>query len=574
MEQLSLAIHRSVDELSRFASEMRDALRDFIETDPLEPAVYVIKYRVKGFESLWEKLRSIESDQNQPDSRRDKIRAILEPTRESPVQLSDVLGVVDDLIGLRVVFLFDADKDRLLERLRRQEKEISPWFRIKSKPDGKPNIDQYVIDAWKRERDPSVKVRESGYTSHHVVLTFSDVDPRHIRFPDLHCEIQIRTVLEEAWGELDHHLAYKQQRREWADAELSNIKKQLAPIEDRLSSIHAAVADAAKHERWSPWVQLWKHYYIILPRDIGAPFRQQYEDARKCYQNGSYSDALNKYRALLGSELSERVPPTCLEDIRTQLAYDCALQHIYLGNPKDLRAAKGLLNEVLKRDAAHFFALFRLAHIEEQAGRLPPAIALAQKAIEALINSGGRVTNRSSEGLLAEARAYHSTLIFREAEAHLRKAYRSAGRSARSEQKSVSLRLAHGKIDEALSIVESAVEHTDGDRGVKLRLSNSVCYYNTQKCDFVKARASAENLKAATDNPLVLDTLGWLEYKSGGNKSMAVKLIDAGLNIMAQHQRKVPHIDSRVRTLQRHLSAVNRAISEERDYVEGEEYAS
>jgi len=124
-----------------------------------------IKYRVKGFDSLYEKvLRKLKSTGQQ----------------EGVVQLTD-------LLGLRVVCAFIEDLNKAEDQIRQSLQ---------------------VIEV--ERKGSNFTVKEFGYESTHYLVRVPDdiVDSFHVD-ADVVCEIQLRTILQDAWAEVEHELVYK-----------------------------------------------------------------------------------------------------------------------------------------------------------------------------------------------------------------------------------------------------------------------------------------------------------------------------------------------------------------------------
>ncbi|HUX49456.1 MAG TPA: tetratricopeptide repeat protein [Spirochaetia bacterium] len=124
-----------------------------------------IKYRVKSFESMYEKLLR-------------KLK--LTGQREGSIQMTD-------LLGLRVVCAFMEDLNKAEEQIRQT---------------------MNVVEVERKGANFSVK--EFGYESTHYLTRIPDdiADSFHVG-QDLLCEIQLRTILQDAWAEVEHELVYK-----------------------------------------------------------------------------------------------------------------------------------------------------------------------------------------------------------------------------------------------------------------------------------------------------------------------------------------------------------------------------
>lgn len=144
-----------------------------------------IKYRVKGFDNYFSKLCKLRKE---------------EPEK----------GVlISDLLGLRVICPF-------LEDLEKVEKLISANFE--------------VIELERKGERHSF--REFGYDSVHLLIL---LDPpaagQALPHTDHLCEIQLRTILQDAWAEVEHELVYK------SDLSFPNdsIKRKLASLNASLA---------------------------------------------------------------------------------------------------------------------------------------------------------------------------------------------------------------------------------------------------------------------------------------------------------------------------------------------------
>ena len=101
------------------------------------------------------------------------------------------LHEITDLAGVRVITYFPKDIDKIVGII---EKE----FKI----DPEKSIDK------RKTSDPSI----FGYASVHLVVEFSLERVKlseYSLFKDMKCEIQVRTILQHAWAEIEHDIVYK-----------------------------------------------------------------------------------------------------------------------------------------------------------------------------------------------------------------------------------------------------------------------------------------------------------------------------------------------------------------------------
>jgi len=116
------------------------------------------------------------------------------------IAAQDLLSRVTDLAGVRVLHLYQTQFDRI-HRVIMDQVARGDWS-LREAP---------VAYTWDPESTEffeqlglRTELKLSHYTSIHYV-----VKPR--LDSSLSCEIQVRTLFEEAWGEIDHHINYPQQ---------------------------------------------------------------------------------------------------------------------------------------------------------------------------------------------------------------------------------------------------------------------------------------------------------------------------------------------------------------------------
>lgn len=103
----------------------------------------------------------------------------------------NALEDVTDLAGVRIITYFVSDLDKILPLIYNE-------FNI----DLENSIDK------RKSVDPKV----FGYASVHLILSLSDARtqlPEYAAFKGLKCEVQVRTILQHAWAEIEHDIVYK-----------------------------------------------------------------------------------------------------------------------------------------------------------------------------------------------------------------------------------------------------------------------------------------------------------------------------------------------------------------------------
>lgn len=143
-------------------------------------------------------VHSIRSRMKDEDHLRDKL--IRKLANGAQIVAQDLLSQVTDLAGVRVLHLYQTQFDRI-HRVITDQIARGDWS-LRETP---------VAYTWDPESTEffeqlglRTELKLSHYTSIHYV-----VKPR--LDSSLSCEIQVRTLFEEAWGEIDHQINYPQQ---------------------------------------------------------------------------------------------------------------------------------------------------------------------------------------------------------------------------------------------------------------------------------------------------------------------------------------------------------------------------
>ncbi|TVR92739.1 MAG: tetratricopeptide repeat protein [Spirochaetaceae bacterium] len=180
--------------LEEFRRDMSTRFRR-LEIDP------AIKVRVKSFESYYKKLMA-------------RARS-LGPDAES-VEISDFLGV-------RVVCPF-------LEDLRVIEQQLRSAYR--------------VVEVERKGAEYSV--REFGYSSIHYLIQIPMEMWQRAGFDEVQiCEVQVRTILQDAWAEVEHELIYKNEFSPFDEP----LRRKLAALNANLSLSDIIFQEIREYQR-------------------------------------------------------------------------------------------------------------------------------------------------------------------------------------------------------------------------------------------------------------------------------------------------------------------------------------
>ncbi|MCD6188290.1 MAG: hypothetical protein J7K09_08995 [Desulfuromusa sp.] len=240
-----------------------------------------IKYRLKRFDNFCDKL-----------------------VRLSKLQGSELLQITD-LMGIRIVCPFLEDLE-IVEHLITQNFEILEMER---------KAEQHSF-------------HEFGYDSVHLLIRTTPLDQsRHLPHSADVCEIQLRTILQEAWAEVEHELVYK------SDINMPNhsIRRKLASLNASLNLsdlIFQEIRDYQKEIRRRGLkcrqdVELMSSDFgaihisqlpeleeIVPEKDISIPDCQDSKKLEKlmfaaleAHSNNQFQKAINIYAALLRMKL-------------------------------------------------------------------------------------------------------------------------------------------------------------------------------------------------------------------------------------------------------------------------------
>ncbi len=115
------------------------------------------------------------------------------------ISLETYKEIVTDLIGIRVLHLFKDDWKSIHE-------EIIRLWKTKETPQINVRRGDYNLEKLReslREYNCDIIVREHGYRSVHYLIGAPLIEDEEVLV-----EIQVRTVFEEAWSEIDHIIRY------------------------------------------------------------------------------------------------------------------------------------------------------------------------------------------------------------------------------------------------------------------------------------------------------------------------------------------------------------------------------
>jgi len=168
---------------SSFQSIADSLAREFVTNAEVAPFVHSIKFRTKDPESLRGKLRR-------------KAHEALERRQTFSITKQNLFVKITDLAGIRILHLYPKQMSEMKPHIENLLSEL------------KFTTIERIAYTWDEEYRQlfkklgyTTKYKPSMYTSlHHVVIAN--------RRTNFRCEIQIRTLMEEVWGEVDHTINY------------------------------------------------------------------------------------------------------------------------------------------------------------------------------------------------------------------------------------------------------------------------------------------------------------------------------------------------------------------------------
>ena len=172
--------------------------------------ISLVTHRAKDLESLLEKI---------------KRKGYRDPLKQN-----------EDFAGVRVVHLFRDDFARITELIERDFKVIRR----------------------ETKADPA-KPREFGYDANHLVVRLSGNlrGPRYDHLRPLKCEIQVRTVVQDAWAVVEHYLNYKDHRSPESQRVLSGLAATFELADKQFQDVRDSVIFGE-----------WRDHKVLLTKEL------------------------------------------------------------------------------------------------------------------------------------------------------------------------------------------------------------------------------------------------------------------------------------------------------------------
>ncbi len=198
------------EEVQSFLDGFQNSVEHYFKTNPLlknEKVIHSIKSRHKDSEHLRDKLKR----------KKGKGEIVTKET---------LLKCITDLNGVRVLHLYLQQFPIIHKEIMKKINELEDWRLVEPPkayswdPENKALFDGLEIET---------HIKETHYTSVHYV-----VKPNNEK-SDVTCEIQVRTLFEEIWGEIDHAINYPHQTDSLACKEQIRVLAKLVSTGTRLA---------------------------------------------------------------------------------------------------------------------------------------------------------------------------------------------------------------------------------------------------------------------------------------------------------------------------------------------------
>lgn len=147
-----------------------------------------------------------------------KYRDILEDSGEE----YNIQDNITDIIGLRIVCLYESNLDEVKSVL---SKEFS------------------VISETNKSKEIEAKSKEFGYKGLHLDLMLNENRqklPEYLAIGNQSFEVQIRTIVQDAWSEIDHKLKYKKQTPEKLERRIYRLAALFELADQEFEALRAA----------------------------------------------------------------------------------------------------------------------------------------------------------------------------------------------------------------------------------------------------------------------------------------------------------------------------------------------
>lgn len=452
---------KNLQPLQKFRQEIERRLQDIVDKNfPEDLPVYVLKGRIKDYESLVGKLDRRVRSGDIPEDRRAR-------------RLEDLFEMCGgDLVGVRLVLLMPGDVDRA--------RQIFSHLASGTGLDlGRWEVIRFVREKIQRKDSgdlggPDLQLRDSGYSSVHVKAGLSG-EPTYQGFV---AELQLRTLLEEAWAEPSHRLVYKGVQTPYSKRLFKLLKEQLVAADGLLQ----VIAEDAWEERFARQatcnLQVSKSY-SFHGDGLNDSQLERLARAKEHRDGGEHERARDVHRTL-ADELLE----SGKQELAGALAFEQAIDILSVGGEEHLQRAAEIYKSFSTTSLPlNFWSRFRLSFIYHEQHKPEEALEDAEASVRILETKGGEIEGFDCRGLYADALIWLGVLYWHE---YLRTPREQEERSKR-------LRLA--SLEQTRRAVGQLDREDAGTRGLWDRAHNNLAFYTIEHRNPVSLVESEQHLR-------------------------------------------------------------------------------
>ena len=201
--------------------------------------VHSVRWRVKDTSHLIEKI-----------IRKKEVKS----EKYADIDVTNYKSKIDDLIGVRAIYLFKHDWLPVHQHILSKWTPSEPVTIYHRQGD---DLDQYL-----NQPDCETKQHNDSYRSIHYIVPAGEIHSEKIS-----CEVQTRTIFEEAWSEIDHKVRYPSFSNDPHLKQFLNIFNRLAGSADEMGSYVISLTKLIKNEKKQLEERI-KHQKIIEELEI------------------------------------------------------------------------------------------------------------------------------------------------------------------------------------------------------------------------------------------------------------------------------------------------------------------
>lgn len=285
------------DEINSKALRFKNQVEDFFKFNPIlyksqPPIIHTIKSRLKSKESLIDKLN------------RKKAENIL-------ISVENFTEKITDLIGVRILHIYLEQFPSIHEQIMNQVNN-GEWEFYEP-----PKAYSWDDDAIILYENLDIRTQKKNqYTSVHYVVRVKNNDPKPI-----YCEIQVRTLFEEIWGEIDHTINYPHKTKSIAcEEQIKSLSKMIMTGRSMVDSIFKSY-----HE----------HLYLNPSNEVCK------SETNNGLHLKEYTEVITENKNLTSSEyceyssysLADKYFPLYQNDTLTKIISNLKIHNWYVQNP-------------------------------------------------------------------------------------------------------------------------------------------------------------------------------------------------------------------------------------------------